>query len=125
MVGFMRQLSLSLALSFALAAHVLAQERLPDPTKPGIAENLPGSAASTHAEAEAEPLRLESVLLGKQRQQAIISGEIYQVGQMVGKAKLVKISAQEVVLLQNGKTQKLALFPDVEKKLHATLKTKR
>ncbi len=117
MVGFMRLAAFLLAL--AMLGQAGAQERLPDPTRPSIAEKISGDAT---AKGEAEQLRLESVLLGKQRQQAIISGEIYQIGQMVGNAKLVKIYPQEVHLLQNGKIQKLALFPGLEKKLTTSLK---
>ncbi len=128
MVGFMMRTMILLAMLVPAwqALPALAQESLPDPTRPGIAEKGLANAAKTGTEEEVAPLRLESVLLGKQRQQAIISGKIYQLGQTVGDAKLVKINPQEVHLLQNGKTQKLALFPGVEKKLTVeTKKTKR
>lgn len=110
MVGFIKPCILLAAFLGAMPSLGYAQEQLPDPTRPALGvgnTNTPASPSSS--------LRLESVILGKQRQQAIISGETYQVGQMVGSAKLIKISPQAVSLQQDGRVQTLSLFPGLEK----------
>ena len=87
-----------------------SQEQLTDPTRPALA--IGHGAAS---ESPTINLRLESVIIGKHRQQAIINGEVYQVGQMIGSAKLLSISAQTVNLQQDGRVQTLSLFPGLER----------
>lgn len=95
-----------------LPALAVAQSALPDPTRPAGA--VPG--AGTELEGGTQSLRLESVLISSTRRLAIINGEPYKVGQMVGEAKLMKISGNEVVLRRGGKNETLYLFQPLSKR---------
>lgn len=97
-----RLIMLACASLFAGAA--LAQP-LRDPTRP------PGvGGESAPAEAVA-PTRLQSVLISPHRSVAVIDGRAVSVGERVGGAKVVAISAAEVTLETGASRQTLRLLP--------------
>jgi hypothetical protein len=98
--------SLLLALALLGTAHATAQE-LSDPMRPPGKEILSG----VRGKAVAAPYRLESVLIGPDRRQAIINGKRLSQGEVIGKAKLIDIQATQVTLLVAGKPTVLTLLP--------------
>ena len=115
-----------LALSAFLAlmpAAVLAQT-LTDPTRPpaalltapavGAASSSGGAAAQA---LPAEPaLRLQSVLIGSDRQPAaLINGQVVLLGARLGDAQLVGVTERSAVLKGPNGLTTLTLLPDVAK----------
>lgn len=96
----------------AAAGQALAQNNLPDPTRPPASMHAGGAAATA---GPGEPV-LQSVLISPQRKVAVISGETVQVGDRVGEARVMRISEGEVVLARDGKPQSLKLYPGIEKR---------
>lgn len=101
-----------LLMTLAVAGQALAQENLPDPTRPPVMMQAHGEAASS---GPGEPV-LQSVLISPGRKVAIISGETVQMGDRVGEARVVRIAEGQVVLARGGQTQTLKLFPGIEKR---------
>lgn len=119
MVGFMKlgascRSGLLLLSVFCLPDVQAQAQALQDPTRPALIEIAP--VADGQAATPEQGPRLQSVLISPQRKLAIISGETYRLGQMVGAAKLVQIAADAVVLQQDGKQQVLLMYPGLEKK---------
>lgn len=90
-------------------------QELPDPTRP---PTLPRAAADPiAAPAEEAPMPvLQSVLIGKDRRMAIISGQRFDVGDHVGDARIVRITETEVLLRAGVRQMTLKLFPQVFKR---------
>ena len=61
-------------------------------------------------------LVLQSVLIFPDARSAIISGEHVLLGQKVGRLRLVKVTENEVVLLNGDERRTLKLFPGVDKR---------
>lgn len=100
------------------AAGALAQEALPDPTRPP-AGWASGQAAAPVGEGGA---MLQSVILPKRgRPSAVINGERVQLGGKYGEARVVKISEAEVVLRGPAGEQILKMVPEVEKRMRPDL----
>ncbi len=59
---------------------------------------------------------LQSVLISRGRKVAVISGQAVQVGDSVGDARVARISEGEAVLIRDGQSQTLKLFPGLEKR---------
>jgi MSHA biogenesis protein MshK len=90
----------------------LADDQVRDPT-------TPLGHTATAVEEGASPLVLNSVLIGPGRKMAVINGMTVRVGQTLpgfSATKVQRISAQTVVLQQDGKTLVLTLSPSVVKK---------
>jgi len=114
-----RILHLSL-LGFGCLLHMLAAaQALPDPTRPpsGARVTTEGPSAAA-AVSEPAPI-LESVLIGRDRRIAVISGRRLFVGDRVGDARIVRITETEVVLRSGEGQTTLKLFPLVEKRTRA------
>lgn len=84
-----------------------------DPTQP------PGVFAEPTTSGVSESVnvsRLQSVILHKKGKKslALIDGQTYAVGDMVGDAKLVKISERSVILRGSRGKEELLLTPEVE-----------
>ncbi len=102
------------AQGFAAAAALLlsagsAAQALTDPTRPPL-ELM--SAAGTVA---APRTPLQSILLSSARKGAIINGQFVPLGGTYGKARLVRITATEVTLKNDGTLEVLQLYPPMEK----------
>lgn len=106
--------ALVLAISMPLA-EALAQEALPDPTRPP-AGWASGQAAAPAGEGGA---LLQSIILPRKRGRpaAIISGERVELGGKYGEQKVVKITEAEVVLKGPAGEQVLKMVPEVEKRM--------
>ncbi len=94
-------------------ATALAQT-LSDPTRPPAGLGLQGVPIG--GEAGGLGLSLESVRISADSRSAIINGEHVQIGQRVRGLRLVRVSENEVVVLEGGQRRTLKLFPGVNKK---------
>ncbi len=116
MAEFMKMLSRRLAAGsclaclLGLAAQAATPENLPDPTRP------PAALGEAGATAVASGPVLQSVLISPGRRVAVISGQTVQVGDKVGDARVARITEGEAVLVRDGKSQTLKLFPGLEKR---------
>ena len=111
-MGPNRYIVLGLAL-FMVSFAGFAQE-LRDPTRPhaGVPDKAPRSG--TNKSKPRSRLVLQTILIGEDRQSAVISGRLMSVGDTISGFRLSEIRAGEVVLLKGrNKTRKLRLFPDV------------
>lgn len=89
---------------------------LGDPTKPP--NTVLVDSASALAVGEAPPARLQLVKLPKEgRPVAVIDGKVVPLGGYVGEARLVNVTAREVVLRGPQGVERLTLAPDVDKRL--------
>jgi len=108
---------ITLLASLAASAHVLAEDNLPDPTRPPA--GLQTSTAAS-APAVAETLVLQSVLLNAGRSPAaVISGQLVPLGGRLGELRLAQISEHGVQLKGPQGTTTLRLMPDVHKQARA------
>ena len=94
---------------FALAA-ASAAAAMKDPTQP------PAALTTAPAEGLRAPPVLQSVIIAKGSRAAIIDGQRVTLGGRFRDATVVTITEDEVVLRQDGVTQVLRMYPDVEKK---------
>lgn len=111
-MGPNRYIVLGLAL-FMVSLAGFAQE-LRDPTRPqvGVPDKAPRSGAKKSK--PRSKMVLQTVLIGEDRQSAVISGRLMSVGDTISGFRLSEIRAGEVVLLKGrSKTRTLRLFPDV------------
>jgi len=94
------------AMPFAIAqAQVLT-----DPTRP------PTAVGKTGAADEAPPAtQVQSILISSRRRLAVINGTTVALGDMVGAARVVKITETEVTLKTGEETEVLKMYPGVEK----------
>ncbi|MCP3688862.1 MAG: hypothetical protein GY784_10650 [Gammaproteobacteria bacterium] len=111
---FSPRICLSVGMSLAILSEVVVGETIVDPMQPpAYALNklrlakLKGSGKTDKTQSTdtlaATPLLLSSILIAKDRKVAIINQQMLVVGERIGKAKLVKISKDSVLLLKNGK----------------------
>ena len=93
-------------------APLVAAQVLNDPTRPPAAvfSDAPGDTG-----AAAVPL-LQSVMISPAGSSAIIGGERVKLGGKYGDARVVKITANEVVLRSASGTEILRMYPDVNMK---------
>jgi MSHA biogenesis protein MshK len=85
----------------------LAQESLPDPTRPAVSVDTLSVAVPAVREI------LQSVLISPNRKAAIISGETVALGDTFGDSRLLEVN-EGAVLLQNSEGKRvLTLFPGV------------
>jgi MSHA biogenesis protein MshK len=98
-----------LAAAATLAMASAGAQALTDPTRP------PNASAPAGAAQETGGPQLQSVLISPRRRLAIINGTMVSLGDMLGEAKVVKISETEVVLRKGEETEVLKLFPGVDK----------
>jgi len=107
-----RDIALGLAL-FALSFTTIAQQ-LRDPTRPQA--GVPNTAPTAKAK-KSNPrskMVLQTILIGDDRQAAVINGRLMVVGDTISGYRLSEIRAGEVVLLKGkGNSRTLHLFPDV------------
>ena len=100
-------------LAAAIAAMPLAVAQaqvLVDPTRPPMSVAKPGTAE------EAPPAtQLQSILISSRRRVAVINGNTVALGDMIGEARVVKISETEVVLRTGEETEVLKMYPGIEK----------
>lgn len=115
MVGDMSRLFwITLVGSLAASAHVLAEDNLPDPTRPPA--GLQAAAGAASAPAATDTLVLQSVLMNAGRAPAaVISGELVTLGGLLGEQRLVSITERSVQLKGPQGTTTLRLMPDVNK----------
>ena len=112
MVGHMSKL-LQMSIGLLIAAPALAQDALPDPTRPPA--GLQGASAAS-APASTDSLVLQSVLLNAGRAPAaVISGQIVPLGGLVGEMRLASVSEHSVQLKGPQGATTLRLTPEVQK----------
>ncbi len=103
--------------SLAASAHVLAEDNLPDPTRPPAGLQTAGAAS---APAVADTLVLQSVLMNAGRAPAaVISGQLVMLGGLVGEQRLATVTERSVQLKGPQGTTTLRLTPDVNKQVRA------
>lgn len=111
MAGGMKPDFSALALAALLTGCPLAggAQGLNDPTRPPTAvfSNAPGDTGAT-----AGPV-LQSVMISPAGSSVIIGGAIVKLGGKYGDARVVKITASEVVLRSAGGTETLRMYPAV------------
>jgi MSHA biogenesis protein MshK len=119
MVGHMSRLFwITLVGSLAASAHVLADDSLPDPTRPPAGLQTVGAAS---APAVADALVLQSVLMNAGRTPAaVISGQLVTLGGLVGEQRLASVTERSVQLKGPQGTTTLRLTPDVNKQVRAS-----
>lgn len=102
-------LVLGLAMAFAAqAGDPLAG--LADPTRPsGVAASEGGARGG---------LNLQSTMVSRWRQVAVINGQALRVGDRIGGAELIEIRPYEVVLMRAGKPTTLRLTPKLNTGKH-------
>ncbi len=98
----------AVACSLAMLAPAWAQG-LADPTRP------PNAQADSQESGQGGATQLQSVLISQRRRLAIINGNTVALGDMVGEAKVVKITETEVVLQKGNETEVLKLFQGIDK----------
>ena len=117
MVGDMSR-SVWMALGLLGSTAALAQDALPDPTRPPAGLQTAGAAS---APAVAEALVLQSVLLNAGRAPAaVISGQIVPLGGLVGDMRLASITEHGVQLKGPQGATTLRLTPEVHKQARPT-----
>lgn len=117
MVGDMSR-SVWMALGLLGSTAALAQDALPDPTRPPAGLQAAGAAS---APAVAEALVLQSVLLNAGRAPAaVISGQIVPLGGLVGDMRLASITEHGVQLKGPQGATTLRLTPEVHKQARTT-----
>jgi hypothetical protein len=89
-------------------------ESLKDPTRPFDMTSQGDAAAPASV---AGPV-LQSVLVGPDRETAIISGKSVKVGDFYGNFRVSRITDTEVTLVRGREVQVLKLFSGPEKRLH-------
>lgn len=112
--GGAARLILALTLLAVLPAH--AEETLPDPTRPAF-ELVPGLAGGTDtasAKDEKPPEGLQSVILSRTREAAIINGSEVERGGKYGDAVLTVVNETCVVLMGPQGRQVMHMFPTVD-----------
>ncbi len=118
MVGHMRLFWITLVGSLAASAHVLADDNLPDPTRPPAGLQTAGAAS---APAVTHSLVLQSVLMNAGRAPAaVISGQLVLLGGLVGEQRLASVTERSVQLTGPQGTTTLRLTPDVNKQLRVS-----
>lgn len=103
----LRRPTVTCALLLATAVAVNAHAGLPDPTRPLTTAPSTGNSGTTAAN---ETLILHSVLIAGERRLAIINGRRVQVGDTVGRSRVVRIEAGEVHLRRDGELQTLTVY---------------
>lgn len=100
-------------LMLVLPSLVMAQTTMRDPTLPPAAF----SAGQSDTGATADEFRLEAIRRPRNGQaEALINGEFWRVGQMLGARKIIRIGESEVVLRGGGGLDEtLRMSPSVEK----------
>ena len=92
-----------------------AQPGLADPTRP------PSVAPATAREiagapAQAAPMRLQSVLISRNRKIAVINGRSVPLGGKIDDATLVRVAETHVILKKGDEMQTLELYSGIERK---------
>lgn len=102
----------SVAVLLSLVCAVAAAQGLPDPTRPpqASAAGMPDTTSVGTG-----PV-VQSIILGKNRAEAIVDGHLVRPGDSVGEAKVARITESEVVLNEHGSLNALKLFPGIEKR---------
>ena len=113
---------LVIAISFLLATVHCYAEELSDPTQPP--SGIYGASNGQDAALERKIISpsnngLQSIIISPERRAAIINGKTVELGETIGRAKLVEVSESGVVLQNAGSRRVLALFPGV----NLTIKT--
>jgi MSHA biogenesis protein MshK len=102
--------SLALTAAVCAAPAPAAAQGLADPTQPPASmDALVAGGAS-----EGGPV-LQSILISPQRRVAVIDGETVKAGDIIGDARVVRITETEVVLQAGDDMRRLRIYPDVEK----------
>lgn len=103
-----------------IAVGAVSAQTLRDPTQPPVAARASAaSAASADARPTADPV-LHAVLIAPDRRVAIISGRRFDVGDLVGDSRIIRITETEVLLRSSTGQTTLKLFPQVSKRTRTT-----
>ena len=96
---------------FAFGANSAHAQALNDPMRPPL-------FTAADAEAKAGPV-LQTIVIGKERRYAIISGERIVPGGAYGDAKVIRIAENEVILRDSTGETVLKLVPEIKKQIVA------
>lgn len=89
-------------------------ENLSDPTRPPPSIFAPVAVGSAQEELVKPSTGLHSVLISKTRRAAIIDGQIVELGEEHGGARLIEVNEGDVVMQRGQSRQVLTLFPGVK-----------
>ena len=109
MAGRLMRVQLIVAAAALVLSAGSTAQALTDPTRPP----LELMRAETSGAAPRTPL--QSILLSRARQGAIINGQYVPLGGSYGKAKLVKLTATEVTLKGDKGLEVLQLYPPLDR----------
>lgn len=84
-----------------------AHASLPDPTRPVAVAPVTGKGGTTVG---SDSLTLQSVLIAGERRLAIINGQRVQVGDVIGRSRVIRIDAGEVQLRRDGQLLTLTVY---------------
>ncbi len=107
----MNRLPLLTSIVLALCAGIAHAQTLNDPMRPPL-------FTAADKEAKAGPV-LQTIVIGKERRYAIISGERIAPGGAYGDAKVVRIAENEVTLRDATGDTVLELVPQIKKQIAA------
>lgn len=104
------------AITCVMGCSAVAAEQLDDPTRPAI-QLVPGVSGSAEAEGAqtpaAPPPGLQSVIISRKREAAIINGTEVELGQRYGDAVLTVVNETCVILIGPQGRQVMHMFPTV------------
>ena len=105
-----------LVLLVASPVWAAGDQDLPDPTKPAAVFEAQVAKPAAAGEASTAPL-LQSVILRKNgKPGAVINGQLVELGQEIGGARLTRVTETEVTLVSESGKETLKLNPAVEKR---------
>ncbi len=105
-----RMLAWLAAVIAALPVAAAEAQVLVDPTRPPASVAKPGAVEDAPVGTQ-----LQSVLISTRRRLAVINGTTVALGDMIGEARVVKITETEVVLKTGEETEVLKMYPGIEK----------
>jgi MSHA biogenesis protein MshK len=106
-----------LLLCMGFCSQALAQQPLPDPTRPAV---LSGVRTGAPAEKQiARQWKLTSTLIAPQRRIAVINGRAVKVGEKIDGAELVGVQPGSALLHRAGRTIQLKLISGTVKQAAA------
>ena len=114
---------LSIAICSLIATVPCYAEELSDPTQPP--SGIYSASSEQGAVSEKKLISptnngLQSIIIAPKRRAAIINGKTVELGEVIGKAKLVEVSESGVVLQDTRSRRVLALFPGVNLTVRAS-----
>ena len=104
-----------LGLMLGVAQHEVAAQGFKDPTQPPPAFAPRSAGVVSEVEVVGEPPAVSLLLVGRNRQVALIGNELLAPGGTGGKGKLIRVTIREAVLQSPQGTLSLGMYPGISK----------